>query len=266
MRCASCRFVYLSPMPTAGTIDEAARLGQHRTEAGTLDVVGRFSERKVSGLRERLVDLWREASPPWATRRTGRSSGPSRWLDIGAGFGELLKAVQGLGGAGVEVAGIEPCEPKVREALSRGLPVNSRSLAEAGTGWDVISVINVLSHVPDVHAFFGTIAEMLAVGGEILIVTGNGADIERCDYPQVLSLPDHLVFAGEAHVVGILERAGLHVERIQRYTTTMPRNKLEERGEALLSRLLRRRIGYSGTGFRSLWIRARKPLPEQELS
>ena len=70
----------------------------------------------------------------------------------------------------------------------------------------MVSLINVFSHLPDVHGFFAEIATLVRPGGELLVVTGNGADIERADYPQALSLPDHVVFGGEAHIVGVLER------------------------------------------------------------
>lgn len=250
VRCNACGLVYVNPRPVESSISEAARLGVHQTESGEIDVAGRFSETKVEGIGLRLREVWR-AAPLW-------HAAGLRWLDIGAGFGELVLAAQRLVDSTSQVIGIEPCEPKVREARRRGLAVDTRQMKDVGGEWDVISLVNVLSHVPDIHAFIGEVAELLRVRGEILVVTGNGADVQRTDYPQSLSLPDHLVFAGEAHVVGALERAGLHLQSLNRFRTTLPRSRLEEGAEYLLATILRRRIGYSRTKFRSLWIRARK--------
>lgn len=261
VRCGACGFVYLSPRPPAEAISEAAQLGQHAVESGTLDVVGSFSRDKVQGLRMRLRDLWRPGDEPWQRR-------PCAWLDVGAGFGELVMAVSDLAGGEARLLGLEPCLPKVERARALGLEVRPGTLEEARAQgpWDVVSLVNVFSHIPDVHAFFGDIGSLVRPGGEVLVVTGNGADIERADYPQALSLPDHVAFAGQAHVVGVLERAGLRVQGVRAFETTLPRPRWEATLERAAAALLRRRVGYSRTAFRSLWVRARRPLPAGPLS
>ena len=51
--------------------------------------------------------------------------------------------------------------------------------------------------------------------------TGNLADLDRReDFPGELGLPDHLTFAGEAHLLGFLERAGFELVRIERVKST----------------------------------------------
>jgi 2-polyprenyl-3-methyl-5-hydroxy-6-metoxy-1,4-benzoquinol methylase len=77
------------------------------------------------------------------------ASRPVRWLDVGAGFGELVEVLQEMLPAGSQVMGIEPMAPKVAEAQARGLPVYQADLAQTGGGSDVISLVNVFSHVPD---------------------------------------------------------------------------------------------------------------------
>jgi 2-polyprenyl-3-methyl-5-hydroxy-6-metoxy-1,4-benzoquinol methylase len=147
----------------------------------------------------------------------------------------------------------------VRRAQGLAIPVESRSLESlAGTSWDVVSMINVFSHLPDPLVFLEEVRALLRPGGELLLVTGNGAEIERAEYPQALSLPDHIVFGGEPQLRRFLEQAGFAIEQVARFSTAMPRPVWEARAEALAARLTRRRVGYSGTPFRSLWIRARR--------
>jgi len=264
VRCGACGVVYTSPRPAPEAISEAATLGQHQVEAGVMDVVGAFSAKKVKGLGDRLDVLWAGAQAPWQAGRDGRRA-PCTWLDVGAGFGELVMAVgKRLAPAvpGDEVRGIEPCLPKVERACALGLDVRAQGLSDVRRegGWGVVSLVNVLSHLPEPHGFFAEVAELVRPGGEVLLVTGNGGDIERADYPQELSLPDHLLFAGERHVRRVLEGAGLVVDKLLRFETALPRPAWEAALEGAAAAVLRRRVGYSRTPFRSLWVRARRPV------
>ena len=55
-----------------------------------------------------------------------RPQEPWRWLDIGAGFGELVEAVMEVSPRGSDIRGIEPCQPKVNKARSKNLPVSCK--------------------------------------------------------------------------------------------------------------------------------------------
>jgi SAM-dependent methyltransferase len=248
VKCQLCGLVYVSPRPSPERIEAATALGLHPGRQSTLDVRGGFEPRKVAGLRVRL----RQQYPGDELRRR-----PFRWLDVGAGYGELLLALRDLAPAGTTLAGVEACRPKV-EALRRlGLDLTASSLADVNGPYDYISLVNVLSHLPDPQRFFCDVAALLSPRGEMLVVTGNAGDIPRSEYPQALRLPDHLVFAGAAHLRTMLERAGCDIVSENAYRTSMPRSRIEQWAEAGLARLLGRRVGYSGA-FRSLWLRARR--------
>ncbi|MEM1041738.1 MAG: class I SAM-dependent methyltransferase [Bacteroidota bacterium] len=209
-RCGACRFVYVSPRPSLATIDEASQTGLHQTERGVYDAVSvsGFSRRKVRMFEERLGTLFPDG------RLTQR---PVRWLDVGCGFGELVAAVEAVSHPGSEVTGIDPCRPKVDVGRRKGLSVSDDQLEDVGEGYDVISLVNVFSHLPDPIAFLGRLRDMLAPSGELVLVTGNGADVEYADYPDPLLLPDHLVFAGEQHLVTAMRRLEMSVLKIERY-------------------------------------------------
>lgn len=250
VKCAQCGIVYLNPRPRPSEITSSTRMGLHRTEAGSLDVREKFRQSRVGKLRRRVLEQF--DTDELAQR-------PIKWLDVGAGFGELVMALMPITHPASTVDGVEPCRHKVERARSLGLPVCLRTLGEVEAGrYDYVSLINVFSHVPDPREFVSEVITKLGPGGELLLVTGNGGDIDVADYPQRLQLPDHLVFAGQKHVVSILEGAGLSVVSVKDYRTSRPRPALAEHAERLLSRALQRRVGHSGA-FRSLWVRARRP-------
>ncbi|MCH7575269.1 MAG: class I SAM-dependent methyltransferase [Candidatus Marinimicrobia bacterium] len=249
VKCRQCDIVYVNPRPTLESIREAARTGLHQNDFGTLDVVGKFSRKKSRKIKRRLLHLY-----PGADLR-GKTI---RWLDIGAGFGELLIVIQGLLRHDATVCGVEPCEPKRVHGQQAGLRIEeSFSMIEGK--FDVISLINVFGHLPNHFEFFGELLKQLTPGGEIVLVTGNGGEVPLEQYPQKLFLPDHLVFAGEKHLSGMLEKLGFDIIEIKRYRV-IPLAKMIRRS---IKRLFGRRTGKLSpyeqyrSPFRSIWIRAR---------
>jgi SAM-dependent methyltransferase len=109
-------------------------------------------------------------------------------------------------------------EPKAKAAQVRGLNVINDYLRRDRPKVDVVSVVDVFSHIPDFKSFLTEVTAVLKPNGEIFIETGNLADIEhRHEFVGDLDLPDHLVFAGEGHIVGFLEDAGFRIVKIERH-------------------------------------------------
>jgi SAM-dependent methyltransferase len=207
MRCGGCGLVYVTPRPTTEARSEAARMGSHQQADGTLDVTGTYSLARMMSLRARLIRLhgFREL-------RTV----PRRWLDLGCGHGELLAAVGPLLAPGSEIVGVEPNEAKRIGACERGLTVYA-SLDEVEGSFDTISLMNVYSHLPDPVATFAALSASLVPNGELLLETGNGADLNSsADYLGPLDLPDHLSFASESQLRGMLDSAGMEITDVQR--------------------------------------------------
>jgi 2-polyprenyl-3-methyl-5-hydroxy-6-metoxy-1,4-benzoquinol methylase len=214
-----------------------------------LDVTTRRQPQKIRHYRSVLEKLYADVS---------MQDAPHSWLDVGAGYGEFLEAVQARFPA-CNAMGIEPMEAKCAAAQARGLDVSSTSLEQLTSKFDVVSMINVFSHIPRFDAFLDEIKAKLNEGGEIFLETGNGGDLERrSQYPDPLYLPDHLVFAGETHIAGFLERAGFEVISIARLRTdTLVR---------CLKNVLKRAAGKGAVGawpytspFRTVMFRARLP-------
>lgn len=206
VRCQKCSLIYVNPRPAPSSIDNAVRTGQHGEEAQLLRVTVRRSSAKVGYyyrvFRSLFDDVW----------HSGQSIS---WLDIGAGYGELLEAISKLAPPGSDIEGIEPMHAKASHARGRGLNVSEEYLDPSRPKVDFVSLVNVFSHIPDFRAFLVELKQVLKPGGGLFLETGNLADLaSRSDFAGALGLPDHLVFAGWPHIKGYLEDEEFEIVRV----------------------------------------------------
>jgi SAM-dependent methyltransferase len=169
------------------------------------------------------------------------------------------------------IEGVELCRPKVDKSREQGLTVYE-SLDEIQRQYDVVSLINVFSHVPDPLELIQEIKTKLVEHGELLLVTGNGGDVLPSEYPGKYYFPEHLIFAGEKHIVGMLRQAGFEIIKMYRYPTFLPkqprkpasiilvRDTFISAGKYIIKKALKKPIASQSaqSPFRSLWIRARR--------
>lgn len=248
VKCAGCGLVYVNPRPRLAQITEANKIGEHATEGGTLDVVFRRSPRKLRHYSRVVRRMFAGEIAAGA---------PLSWLDVGAGFGELVEVLRGVLPAGSRVEGIEPMEAKAAHARGRGIPVRAATLAQVKERYDVVSLINVFSHLPDFDAFMEEIRGVLKPGGTLFLETGNGGDLpDRSAYPDVLYLPDHLVFAGVGHMHAFLERNGLAVSAVHQQRLDTPAWVARNLVKRLLGRHARVGLPHRSP-FRTVFIKAR---------
>lgn len=206
VRCDGCGILYVNPRPSSQHIDKAVQLGVHSAEQ--LDVVGTRIASKVATYKTLISSIFQDVI---------LHGKPISWLDVGAGFGELVEAVIQVAPQGSVIEGLEPMLPKVNNAKSRGLPMHAGYLDAIHRKYDFVSLIDVFSHIPDFKSFLMEVKSVLTPNGEVFLKTGNAADIgARCNFPGPLTLPDHLVFGGETHVIRFLEEAGFQIISIRR--------------------------------------------------
>ena len=95
-----------------------------------------------------------------------------RLLDIGTGAGALLEEAHRLG---FEAEGIDLCEPLVKRAQARGLHVRclpAEQLAD-GEPFDVITILDLIEHLPQPLAMLAAARRLLRAGGELVVYTPN---------------------------------------------------------------------------------------------
>lgn len=248
VRCDDCALLYCNPRPSLSMINVAVRTGTHGKEAQGLNVVARRIKSKVTYYRRVFSmlfgDVWRRGQP-------------ISWLDVGAGYGEVLEAVAALAPGGSHIEGLEPMSPKAKKARERGLTITEDYLRPNHAKVDIVSAVDIFSHLPDFGSFLADVRNVLKPNGELFIETGNLADLARREeFPGELGLPDHLVFAGEKHLLGYLDKAGFEIVRIERRRIDGVVNLAKNIVKMLIGRPAALGIPYTSK-YRQLQIRAR---------
>jgi SAM-dependent methyltransferase len=115
-------------------------------------------------------------------------------LDVGCGTGEFLIKLRRRG---IEAYGLEPSGFAAGHAASIGLDVFQGGVADyrPGRTFDLITLWNVIEHMPDPAGDLSRLREMLAPAGTIVILTPNAgshqADVFGRDWAG-LEVPRHL--------------------------------------------------------------------------
>lgn len=140
-------------------------------------------------------------------------------LDLGCGNGEFLTAVREVGMRGV---GWDMSEAALQLAKSRGVEVLAGDLDSVvpPASFDLVTMWDVIEHVPAPADLLRTAARALRPGGRVLVKTPGitRAAVELCArVPRLagalLSVPAHIQFFGTGSLSAAFARAGLELER-----------------------------------------------------
>jgi hypothetical protein len=136
-----------------------------------------------------------------------RIAPPGPILDVGAGEGALLVALQDLGR---EAVGLEraPTRPDIREG---------RLEDEMAVAWAAIVFWHSLEHLPEPGSAIEAAAGLLCSGGVLVVAVPNSASLQARAFGDrwfALDLPRHLVHLTSGALLGRLRMVGLRVERV----------------------------------------------------
>jgi SAM-dependent methyltransferase len=202
VECARCGLVYVGEDPAQIDLQALYDEGYYTggVEGVFADYMGQAPARRAAA-RRRVFSLRR-------LRRHGRL------LDVGcaAGFFLVEAAVH------YAVRGVELSEYSSRFAReSFGLDVRTGSLHSAGFGaaqFDIVTLWDVIEHVPDPAAVLAEVARVLAPGGRVVLTTGDIGSAyarERGAQWHLMTPPWHLYFFSRATLATLAARAGLRV-------------------------------------------------------
>jgi len=190
--CPGCGIVSaLGPVAGARLYDEY----YDESTAEVPPIVARSLERVVA------------AAEPY--RKTGR------WLDVGYGAGDLLRA---SARAGWRCYGTEVSAPMLKRDAAAGWEV-AEDLADARfpeAGFDVVTMIELIEHVPEPRRFLRQAARLVRPGGLVYLTTPNARSLNRHVLGATWSVfcpPEHLTIWTRRGLRRALEDAGLRPVR-----------------------------------------------------
>src|SRR5262249_26617361 len=95
-----------------------------------------------------------------------------RLLDIGAAQGALLEEAARLG---FDAEGVDHCEDNVQRACAKGLKVKHLSVEDLDdeSAFDVITMMDIIEHLPNPVDVLKRVARALKPGGELVVYTPN---------------------------------------------------------------------------------------------
>jgi 2-polyprenyl-3-methyl-5-hydroxy-6-metoxy-1,4-benzoquinol methylase len=207
VKCPTCGLLYVNPRPSDEEVEQAVKTGLHRGRSD-LNVSGKFSKTKVKRYSKILGELFSDST---------EKNQPVQWLDIGAGHGEFMRALQLFFNSEKKINGIEPNTVKREAAKKIGLSMVGIEHLLSGEQYDRISALNVFSHLPDPIATINQWKKLLKPSGELIIQTGNTAFLPVEEHPRPFHLPDHLSFISKSILIHILEKCGFHTIDVRLY-------------------------------------------------
>jgi SAM-dependent methyltransferase len=164
----------------------------------------------------------------------------ARLLDVGAGSGILVEEALASGFA---ARGIEPSSPLQAIAAQRGLPVTHGVLpnSELPGPFDVVTLIDVIEHVPDPVDLVRRIKSVMAPDGIFVVVTPDVDSVAArlMGWKWWHFRAAHIGYFNKSTLGLALEKAGLRVIAITRPSWRLPSSYLARRAFSYLPRPFR---------------------------
>jgi 2-polyprenyl-3-methyl-5-hydroxy-6-metoxy-1,4-benzoquinol methylase len=197
-KCCGCGLCFVNPL--------GAFRGENESQEYFLnDYLPLYLANRQNSLAERRAHIV-------AIRRYFHLPAHPRHLDVGCAMGSMLEEARA---AGWDPVGVETSEFAAKYAAEHtGCPVHAGTLAEAAfppESFDVITLMDVIEHVPNPSALIAEIHRLLRPGGVLFIVTPNFASLFVWLYgARAYGVwPDqHVVYFQPSTVESLLRRAG----------------------------------------------------------
>lgn len=191
LRCHNCGAATTDPWPTESQLD-AAYGSWYRPSGGARF---RFGGDVVLARSRGLI-----------AARLDRVAPPGPVLDVGAGEGSLLDALERIGreGSGLERS---DADPRFRD----------ESIEQVEAGWAAVVLWHALEHLPQPGEAVRAAAAILLPGGIIAVAVPNSSSLQARAFGDRwlhLDLPRHLSHLTTASLIAGLERSGFSVEEV----------------------------------------------------
>lgn len=201
--CDDCEMLFISPYPSDESIYETVTDYEYE-DLGILDCRRHYESSKR---------YYQRYFPMIAQECEQATS----LLDVGCGTGRLLELFKGR--AGVKRVGIELNAERAKFARNKAAcevyetPIQS---FHSPASFDVITLMNVLSHVPDLDGFFSAVHALLSDQGKVILKVGEISREVKKSAVYDWQIPDHLQFLGLNTMPVLAQKFGFKITRHDR--------------------------------------------------
>jgi len=209
VRCG-CGLLYTNPRLRAPALAEMYSAPSYFE--GTSDEVG-------YGEYEATADLRRQTFARWLRDVERALPGRGRLLDVGCATGLFLEVARD---AGWSATGLELSAFAAGRARARGFEVIATPLESTewrGEPFDLITMWDVIEHLPDPGAAVARARALLRPGGHLAVVTPNAASLHARVAGRrwfLLKPEEHLYYFAPATIRRLLESRGFRVSAVRR--------------------------------------------------
>ena len=242
VRCVHCGLIFVSPRPPAPALEERYDRDYFHCDEPTFGGYEDYEADRTEIART-FARRMRQLAP-FVTRAT------PRLLDVGCATGIFLEVARDAGWSG---EGLDVSEYALELARGRGFTVRRGTLEganDAERSFDVVTMWDVIEHVPDPAAVLARAHRLLRPGGALAISTPDAgsllARLLRGRWLGFRSIDEHLYFFSRRTLGAMLERAGFEVRATHAVGKVLTLPRLVERlrfytrtGALLLSALHR---------------------------
>jgi len=201
--CSSCNFHFTNPKPAADQIGRYYKAESY---------VSHTASKK--GVINRIYHVVRKYTLKKKVKLVSKYANGKRVLDIGAGTGHFVKALQN---SGFNASGMEPdADARNMAKTSNGLdllPIEDLQTLESGS-LDIITMWHVLEHVYDLKADAKKISDVLKEDGTLLVAVPNRLSYDAKKYGAfwaAYDLPIHLYHFTPSDISSLFQQVGLEL-------------------------------------------------------
>ena len=167
-------------------------------------------------------------------RALGAPHEGARLLDLGAAYGFAVDEARRLGWRAVGLEVSPAAARRAAETIRAAVVAvgDAQHVPFADDCFDVVTLWDVLEHLPEPHAAMAELARVLRPGGRLVLTTGDvGSLAARVSGARwhLYTLPEHMFFYSREGLRRLFAAHGLRVERIRAEASRYPLGYLVER-------------------------------------
>lgn len=210
LKCQSCSFQQLDPLPTLKEIESFYKENYFAKDDGARG----YPDYKL--MRPFLITEAKKR-----IELIKKFSEGENLLDLGAGTGVFLEVASK---SGFKISGNDISDFAVKELKGKGVKFYSGQISNAKfprNTFDVITAWDVLEHIPNLNQTIANIVKALKKNG-VFVITTPGTDcldakLLNKNWYSYKKIPEHVGFFDRQSITTLLEKHGLKVELIKQW-------------------------------------------------